>query len=65
MTIAQKGKDILEFETTGNQLTQPMRDQLAKSRTGDKVFFEFIKAKMATGADQSTRTLSPMAFTVQ
>ena len=65
LTIAQKGKDILEFETIGNQLTQPMRDQLAKSRTGDKVFFEFIKAKMATGADQSTRTLSPMAFTVQ
>jgi hypothetical protein len=27
MTIAGKGKDILEFETTGNQLTQPMRDQ--------------------------------------
>lgn len=65
LTIAGKGRDILEFETTGNQLTQPMRDQLAKSRTGDKVFFEFIKAKMATGADQSTRTLSPMAFTVQ
>ncbi len=65
LTIAGKGRDILEFETTGNQLTQQMRDQLAKSRTGDKVFFEYIKAKMATGADQSTRTLSPMAFTVQ
>ncbi len=65
MTIAGKGKDPLEFETQGNQLTQPMRDQLAKSRPGDKVFFEYIKAKMATGADQSTRSLSPMAFTIQ
>jgi gliding motility-associated protein GldM len=65
MTIAGKGRDILEFESTTNQLTQQMRDQLAKSRPGDKIFFEYIKAKMATGADQSTRNLSPMAFTLQ
>jgi hypothetical protein len=42
-----------------------MRDQVAALRTGDKIFFEFIKAKMATGADQSTRNLSPMSFTIQ
>ena len=65
MTIAGRGKDPVEFDATGNQLTQQMRDQLSKARTGDKVFFEFIKAKMATGADQGTRSLSPMAFTVQ
>ena len=41
-----------------------MRDQLAKARAGDKIFFEYIKAKMATGP-QDTRNLSPMAFTIQ
>ncbi len=65
ITIVRKGKDPYEKETTGNQLTQEMRDQIAATRTGDKVFFEYIKAKMATGADQSTRNLSPMAFTIQ
>ncbi len=65
MTIVGKGKDPLEFETTSNQLSQQMRDQLARARPGDKIFFEYIKAKMATGADQSTRSLSPMSFTVQ
>ena len=65
MTIVRKGKDPYEKETTGNQLTQEMRDMVASTRPGDKIFFEYIKAKMATGADQSTRTLSPMAFTVQ
>ena len=65
MTIVRKGKDPFEKETTGNQLTQEMRDLVAATHPGDKIFFEYIKAKMATGADQSTRTLSPMAFTVQ
>jgi len=65
MTITGKGKDPMEFEATGNQLTQQMRDALSKGRAGDKVFFEFIKARMASGADQSTRSLSPMAFTLQ
>ncbi len=65
MTIVRKGKDPFEKETTGNQLTQEMRDMVAGTRAGDKIFFEYIKAKMATGADQSTRTLSPMSFTVQ
>ncbi|REJ85039.1 MAG: gliding motility protein GldM [Bacteroidetes bacterium] len=65
MTITGKGKDLQEFETQGNQLSQAMRDALSKARAGDKVFFEYIKAKMATGADQSTRNLSPMAFQIQ
>ncbi len=65
MTITGKGKDPMEFESTGNQLTQQMRDALSKGRAGDKVFFEFIKARMATGADQSTRQLSPMSFSLQ
>ncbi|MBL0065862.1 MAG: gliding motility protein GldM [Bacteroidetes bacterium] len=65
MAISGKGKDPQDFESTGNQLTQQMRDALAKSRAGDKVFFEYIKARMATGADQSSRNLSPMSFVIQ
>ncbi len=65
MILIGKGRDPMEFETTGNQLTQQMRDALSKARAGDKVFFELVKARMATGADQSTRSLSPMAFTIQ
>ncbi|MBK8362887.1 MAG: gliding motility protein GldM [Bacteroidetes bacterium] len=65
MSIFAKGKDLIEYESTGNQLTPQMRNAIAKLRAGDKVFIEYIKAKMATGADQSTRSLSPMAFTIQ
>ena len=65
MSISGKGKDPQDFESPGNQLTQQMRDALAKSRAGDKVFFEYIKARMATGADQSSRNLSPMSFVIQ
>ena len=65
ITIIQRGKDPQEFEGTGNQLTQIMRDMVAKLPGGSKVYFEYIKAKMATGADQSTRSLSPMSFVIQ
>ncbi len=65
MTITGKGKDPMEFESTGNQLTQTMRDALSKGRAGDKVFFEYIKARMDKGADITSRQLSPMAFTLQ
>jgi len=65
ITIIQRGKDPQEFEGQGNQLTQQMRDMVAKLPGGSKVYFEYIKAKMATGADQSTRSLSPMSFVIQ
>ena len=65
MTLTGKGKDPIEYDTQGNQLSQQMRDALAKARGGDKVFFEYIKAKMASGADQSTRALPPLSFQIQ
>ena len=65
ITVIQKGKDPIEIEGQGNQLTQQMRDLVGKLPIGSKIYFEYIKAKMATGADQSTRTLSPMSFTIQ
>jgi gliding motility-associated protein GldM len=65
MTIVRKGKDPYEKEAAGNQLTQEMKETVGALRPGDKIYFEFIKAKMATGADQSTRNLSPMSFVIQ
>lgn len=65
LTITGKGRDLLEFEGTGNQLTPQMRDALSKVRAGDKIFFEYIKAKMAAGSDQTTRNLPALAFTIQ
>jgi hypothetical protein len=65
ITVIQTGKDPIEIEGQGNQLTQQMRDAVSKLRGGSKVYIEYIKAKMATGADQSTRSLSPMSFVIQ
>jgi gliding motility-associated protein GldM len=65
LTITGKGRDLLEFEGQGNQLNQQMRDALAKVRAGDKIFFEYIKAKMASGSDQSTRSLPGLSFSIQ
>ncbi len=64
MILIGKGRDPIELESASNQLSGPMRDALGKARAGDKVFFEVIRAKMATGP-QDTRNLSPMSFTIQ
>lgn len=66
MSIFGKGKDpVLDMPSENNQLTQAMRDQLSKARPGDKVYFEYIKARMASGSDQSIRSLPSLSFTIQ
>jgi gliding motility-associated protein GldM len=65
LTVIPKGKDLLEYEGSGNQLTGQMREAIQKLRAGDKVFFEYIKAIMDKSPDRTERSLSPMAFTVQ
>ncbi len=64
-TVIPKGKELLEYEATGNQLTQPMKDAIAKLRAGDRVIFEYIKSRMDKSTDVTTRSLLPMAFTIQ
>jgi gliding motility-associated protein GldM len=64
MVIISKG-NLLEYETAGARLSQPMMDALAKAKPGDKVFFENIKARMDKSNDTKTRNLSPMTFTIQ
>ena len=66
MSIFGKGRDpIIGKEGSGSQLTAEMRELIQRARPGDKIFFEYIKAKMATGSDQSTRSLPPLSFTIQ
>ena len=66
MSIFGRGRDpILDKESNSSQLTQEMRDLLQKARPGDKVFFERIRAQMASGTDKSTRQLPPLSFTIQ
>ena len=64
MSITGKGIDPIDFDSQGNQLTDKMREKLAKCKAGDKVFFEYIKARMDKG-DPSIRALSPMSFVIQ
>jgi len=66
MSIFRKGKDpVLDKESSSSQLTQEMRDLITATRPGDKVYFEYIKAKMASGNDQSIRSLPGLSFTIQ
>lgn len=65
VSIIAKGKDLIEFPAESNQLTEQMRTNIGKLRAGDKVIFEYIKAKMVDGKDPSTRNLPSMTFTIQ
>jgi len=65
MIILQKG-NFLEYETKGARLSEQMVNAIRKTRTGDKVFFENISAKMDKATTQvSSVKLSPMSFTIQ
>ncbi len=65
LSVVGKGKDLQEFNGEGNQMTPQMRDAVSKLRAGDKVYFEYIKAKMANNAADPTRQLPAMSFTIQ
>lgn len=62
MTLYRKGKDPLGIECNGNKITANMRLALAMTRSGDKVYFEFIKA---VGPDGCVRRLNSINFNIQ
>jgi len=62
MTRSGKGIDPKEVKSTSNLITQEMKDMIKASRTGDKIYFEGIRAK---GPDGRTRDLGSLSFTVQ
>lgn len=57
-----KGKDPIDLSSSSNQITQQMKDAMARGKAGDKVYFENI---YATGPDGSTRKLAPVNFVIQ
>lgn len=57
-----KGRDPIDLSASSNQITQQMKDAMAKAKAGDKIYFENI---YATGPDGSSRKLAPVNFTVQ
>ena len=65
VSIVQKGEDtILDIPVEGNQIPDKIRNIINGLHMGDKVYFEFIKAKMTTGTDSSIRYLGALSFTI-
>ncbi len=64
-TIIRKRQDPLEFDVQGNQLSADMRAAIEKCSAGDRVIFEFIKAKMDKNPNDPTRNLTGITFTIQ
>jgi gliding motility-associated protein GldM len=62
MTRSGKGRDPVEEKSDNNLLTSSMKDLIKNTRSGDKIYFEYIKAK---GPDGTTRSLSSVSFTIQ
>jgi gliding motility-associated protein GldM len=62
MVIAGKGRDIMTSKSRSNVITAEMKELIGRTRLGDKVFFENIKAK---GPDGTTRNLNAISFTIQ
>jgi gliding motility-associated protein GldM len=62
MTRSGKGRDPVEVKSENNQFTSEMKDIIKNTRSGDKIFFEYIRAK---GPDGTNRALSSVSFTIQ
>lgn len=57
-----KGRDPIYQRSDNNRITPEMVNVINQCRTGDKVYFENIKAR---GPDGTTRSLSSVNFTIQ
>ncbi len=65
MTVVQKGKDpIMDLSSDNSQLTDKMRNAIKSLHPGDKVYIEYIKARMTSGTDLGPRSLEPLSFTI-
>ena len=50
------------LKTIGGELSKEMKSELLKLKSGDKVYFEYIKGKLS---DSTVRALTSMAFQVR
>ncbi len=62
MTLIKKGKDPIELDAPNNLITPAMKQAIAGSAPGAKVYFEYIKA---SGPDGTTRSLGSVNFVLQ
>jgi gliding motility-associated protein GldM len=62
MTLIRKGKDPVELDAPSNLITPAMKQAIAGSSVGAKVYFEYIKA---SGPDGTTRSLNSVNFVLQ
>lgn len=66
VSVFRKGKDpVLDLESNGATFTQAQRDAIGGARPGDKVYIEYIKARMDKSSDVTVRTIPSLAFTLQ
>ncbi|MFN8166261.1 MAG: GldM family protein [Bacteroidia bacterium] len=64
-TVIPRGKDPLEFNSDNNTLPEGLKNAIEKAKAGDRVIFEYIKAKMANNPNDPTRSLAGVSFTIQ
>jgi hypothetical protein len=57
MTLYRNG-ELVELDGTGNRFTEKMVNELKKTRSGDKVYIDYIRVKMPDGP----RSLPPVNF---
>ena len=60
MSLYRRNVGLIEIDGTDNRLTPRMQEELRKAKTGDKVYFEYIRVKMPDGP----RSLPSINFTL-
>ena len=62
MSRSGKGRDPVDVKAENNLISSEMKGIIGNTRSGDKIYFENIRAK---GPDGTTRALSSVNFTIQ
>jgi hypothetical protein len=61
MTVITPSGNV-ELEAKGSAISEPMKAQIQKLQSGDKLYFEYIKALQTDG---TVRSMTSMAFKIQ
>ena len=58
MSVYRQSQGLMEMDGTGNRFTEKMVNESKKTRSGDKVYIDYIRVKMPDGP----RSLPPVNF---
>ncbi len=61
--VLVRGSQVIDKQVEGNEFSEEVRTLLAAVRTGERVYFEGVKAQLANGQGP-VRDLAPLAFKV-